>query len=194
MFIDIAWASTEESTTESTESGHATTEASSDAGLLGSLGINGQLFLFQVINFAIVMVVLWYLILKPITKKMAERQKLIDDSIDNSKKVEDNLRRSEKAFQEKVDEAKVESNRIIEKASTEAEKLSADLKEKAKKEIETLVETARRNIKNEKAAMSAELKAETAGLVVAALEKILSGKLDDKKDKQFIEEILSTLK
>ena len=186
MFIDIAWASeTEETTTEAT---------GASTGLLGSLGINGQLFLFQLINFAIVMAVLWFLILKPLTKKMAERQKMIDDSIENSKRVEENLRRSEKAYQDKVDEAKVESNKIIEKAGGEAEKLSADLKDKAKKEIETLVETARRNIKNEKAAMSAELKAETANLVVAALEKILSEKIDDKKDKKIIDEMLENIK
>ena len=66
-------------------------ERLSDKGTLSSLGINGTLFIFQLINFAIVALILWYLILKPITKKMSERQKMIDDGIDNAKKIEDNI-------------------------------------------------------------------------------------------------------
>ncbi len=43
MFTDIALASGEETI--------ETTEAGVDTGILGSLGINGQLFLFQFINY-----------------------------------------------------------------------------------------------------------------------------------------------
>ncbi|MCX6778657.1 MAG: ATP synthase F0 subunit B, partial [Candidatus Magasanikbacteria bacterium] len=76
-FIEIAHAS--EAPTELTE----TTEQS--GGVLGSLGINGQLFVFQLINFILVAAILWFLILKPLTKKMAERKKIIDESLDNVK-------------------------------------------------------------------------------------------------------------
>ena len=166
------------------------TETATNTGVLSSLGINGQLFVFQAINFAIVMVVLWFLILKPITKKMAERQKLIDDSIENAKRVDENLRRSERDYQTRIDTAKVEANKILEKTNVEAGKLSEELKAKAKTEIEGLVETAKRNIKIEKDNMVKGLKEETAGLIVAALEKILSEKIDEKKDKKIIEEML----
>jgi len=170
------------------------TEVTADTGVLASLGINGQLFVFQAINFAIVMVVVWYLILKPITKKMVERQKMIDDSIENSKKVEETLRRGERDYQARIDTAKVEANKILEKTNVEAGKMSEELKVKAKKEIEGLVETARRNIKTEKESMVKDLKEETAGLIVSALEKILSEKIDEKKDKKIIEEMLDSVK
>jgi ATP synthase F0 subunit b len=161
--------------------------------LLGSLGINGQLFIFQFINFAIVAVIIWFLILKPLVKKMSERQKMIEDSIDNAKVIETNLQMSEKKYQEKIDEAKVEANKIIENSRLEAIKLSEDMKIKAKDDIEVLVEKAKQKIKLEKEEMSEELKKETIALVALAVEKILEEKMDSESDKKLIEKSLKNI-
>jgi F-type H+-transporting ATPase subunit b len=204
-FIDIVKASPVTETNEisavpitASETGdateHLTAETSVEsAGVLSSLGINGQMFVFQLINFALIAAVLWYLILKPVTKKMIERQKMIDDSLDNAKKVQENLAKSEKEYQIRIDEAKVEANRIIEKTQTEAEKLSADIKVKAKREIDGLVLQAREKIKEEKIEVISGIKKETVNLIVAAVEKILKEKLDSKKDKQLIEDSIKDL-
>lgn len=171
-----------------------TAEPGQDGGVAASLGINGTLFIFQLINFAIVAAIIWFLILKPLTKKMTERQKLIDDSIENSKKIQDKLSASERKYQEKIDEAKVEANKIIEKAASEAEQVAGGLKQKAKQEIEMLVDQAKRNIRIEKDEMISGLKQETAGLIVSSLEKILGERIDAKKDKGMIEEMITKLK
>lgn len=165
-----------------------------EGGIAASLGLNAQLFAFQLINFAIVALVVWYLILKPLTKKLEERKKIIDESLDNAKKVETNLFMAEQKFQEKVDEAKVAANKIIEKSHDEAEQLSVDMKDKAKTEIEKLVGEAKVKIKEEKEEVMRGVKAETASLVVAAVEKILEEKLDEKKDRELIDKSLKELK
>ena len=165
-----------------------------DIGVLGSLGINGTLFAAQLINFIIVALIIWFLILKPLTKKMAERQKMIDDSIENSKKVQHNLEKSEQHFQKRVDEAKVEANKVVERATQEAEKMAGSMKVKAKQEIELLVDQARRNISIERDKTKAEIKAEAGEMIVAALEKILSEKITDKKDKELIAEMVKKMK
>jgi len=183
-FIDIAYAS---------EHAVEAVETAQDTGLLASLGINGSLFVFQLINFAVVGAILWFLILKPLTKKMAERQNIIDESLTNAKKVQDTLARGEKDYQSKIDMAKVEANRILEKANSETEIVANEMKAKAKKEIEGLVDQARRNIKIEKEEMVTKLKEETAEMVVMAVEKILSEKMDEKKDKKLIEEAIKNI-
>ena len=175
-----------------TEVGHG--GGQTEEGLLASLGLNGQLFAFQLLNFAIVALILWFLILKPLTKTLSERQKRIEESLDNAEKVEKNLKESEKKYQEKVDEAKVEANRIVEKASLAAEKTGVTLKEKAKQEIEQLVKQAKKNIEIEKQEMIEGLKKETVDLVVLALEKVLSEKIDEKGDKKLVEEALKKIK
>lgn len=173
--------------------GHAA-EVAVETGVLSSLGINSSVFVFQLINFTLVGLILWFLILKPLTKKMTERQKMIDDSIDNAKKIETNLGMSERKYQEKIDQAKVDANKMIEKAQQESVLVAEAAKEKTRKEIEELVEQARRNIKSERDESVAEIKLQTANLVVAATEKILGSKLDGGADKKIIEEAVNKMK
>lgn len=172
---------------------HAATEAAPQTGLLGSLGINSTLFVFQLINFIVVALILWFLILKPLTKKMAERQQIIDESLDNAKKVGENLEKSEQEYQKKLKQARLEAEKVIEKAAVEADKTGDELRAKAKKDIEALVAQAKNNIKIEKEAMMVGLKTETANLIVMAVEKILDEKVTTEKDKKFVKDILEKL-
>jgi F-type H+-transporting ATPase subunit b len=185
MFIDPVYAE---------EEAHEATTTAESGSPLSALGINSTLFFFQLINFAIVATIIWFLILKPLTKKMTERQKMIDESINNAKAIQDNLQKSEQKYQERIDIAKVEANKIIDKAAGEAEKVSADLKVKAKNEIESLVEQAKQNIRVERDTMVGELREQTVTVVVAALEKILSEKIDSQKDKEIIQEMVKKIK
>lgn len=182
MSNNIIHAATTNATTEHTEA--------AEDGLLSSVGINGQLFVFQLINFAIVGAIVWFLILKPLTKKMEERKKLIDESLDKAKEVETNLAMSERKYQERVDEAKVEANRIIGKATDEAVGMSEQMKKKAKDEIELLVKQAKKNIEIDREDMRADIRKETAGMILTALKKVLQQDLDPKMDAKYIENIL----
>lgn len=174
------------------EVGHA--ETTTETGVLGSLGINGSLFLFQLLNFAIVGGIVWFLILRPLTKKMEERKNMIDESLDRAKEIETNYKMSEVQFNEKLDQAKKESNVIIAAAQEEATRVQEAMKQKTKDEVETLVAQAKKNIDVEKKEMQASLRKETVEIVVAAMEKVLNQKMDDTKDKKFVEDILKTIK
>ena len=195
-FIQTVYASPEPVEAYNTGDVHAevVSHGNAEESVTASLGLNGQLFLFQLLNFALVAAILWFLILKPLTKKLEERKKIIDDSIDNAKRVETNLQMSEQKFQEKIDEAKVEANKIIEKTQIEGEGLTEKMKDNAKKEIELLIDQAKRNIQIEKENMAQGLKEETVNLVILTVEKILQEKIDGKKDNDLISGILKDLK
>ncbi|OGH90746.1 MAG: ATP synthase F0 subunit B [Candidatus Magasanikbacteria bacterium RIFOXYC2_FULL_39_8] len=171
---------------------HGTTVA--DEGLAASLGLNGQLFAWQLLNFAVVAAIVWFLILKPLTSKLEERKKLIDDSLDKAKEIETNFETSEKKYQEKLDEAKAEANKVIEQAHAEGKQLGDSMKTQAKVEVEKLVEQAKKHIAAEKDTMFEDIKKEAASMIVLALEKVLGEKMDSEKDKKIIEESLRNLK
>ncbi len=175
------------------ESAEVSTVAASE-GVLASLGMNPTMFIFQLINFAVVALIVWFLILKPLTKKMAERQKKIEDSLMKAEEIDVNLRQSEQKFQEKIDEAKSEAAGIMTKACAEAVDLGEKMKNKSKKEIELLVDQAKRNIIIEKEEMIMEIKKQAGELVTLALEKILEEKIDDKKDKELILKSVKNIK
>lgn len=171
-----------------------TTIPAEEAGVLASLGINGKQIGIQFLNFVVVFVIVWFLILKPLTKKMEERRKLIDESLDRAKEIETNHKMSEVKFQEKLEEAKKEANAIIAGAQEEATRVQETMKQKTKDEVEALVLAAKKNIEIEKTEMQASLRKETVEIVVTAMEKVLGEKMDDKKDKKFVEDILKTIK
>ena len=147
MFTEIAYAA--EKVAEHAV-GAGTLEPVVEESVLSSLGLNPTLFIFQLINFAVVAVVIWFLILKPLTKKMSERQSTIEKSLKNAEAVEENLRKSEQKYQEKIDEAKVEAATIIEKSGMEAKELGEKMKNKSKQEIEQLIVQVKKNILIEK--------------------------------------------
>ncbi|MFA4831076.1 MAG: F0F1 ATP synthase subunit B [Patescibacteria group bacterium] len=175
-----------------------TTEATLQEGksesIAASLGLNLNLFIFQLINFAIVAAIVWWLILKPLVKKMQERQEMVEKSVEDAKRIEANLQTSEAKFQEKIDEGKVEANKIIAKAGEEAEVQGEKLREKARADVEQLIKQAKVKIGEEKEKMTVELRRETGELVIAALEKVLDKTMDKEKDRELVEEVLKKLK
>lgn len=162
-------------------------------GVLGSLGINPTLFLFQLANFIVVALILWFLILKPLTKKMSERQRLIDESLQNADKLKAKLAKSEEDYLARLADAQREAEKILEQAKHEGEQLSAELKEKTKQEIAKLAAEGKKQITSDKEEMLRNFKAEAADLVVLALEKVLQEKVDSQKDEKFIKGIIEKL-
>jgi F-type H+-transporting ATPase subunit b len=183
----------EQYTTETTAHGETVSHMSApaDESVAASLGINVQLFAFQLINFAIVLGIVWFLILKPLTKKMEERKVLIDESLDKAKEIETNHIMSQQKYQEKIDEAKIEANKIIEQASVSAEKVAETLKIKAKQEIEMLIEQAKKGIERERVEMRDEIRKETADMIVAALQKVMGEKVSKELDETYIRSLVA---
>lgn len=159
--------------------------------VFASLGLNGQLFLFQLLNFAIVAAIVWFLILRPLTKKMEERRIKINESLDKAKEAETALAMGEINVQRRIDEAKAQANKIVAAAGTDAEKAAEEMKGKAKREIQLLIDQAKRNIQIERDEALFAVKKEAAGLILAAAEKLTGEILDEKKDRKRAEELLS---
>jgi len=202
MFIQIARAA-EAANFTATEIAEHTSSTITEAATHGAevsdsvfvtLGLNPTLFVFQLINFAVVALIIWFLVLKPLTKKISERQEVIEKSLINAEEVESNLRKSEIKYQEKIDQAKSDAAGIIEKAGKEAKDQAEEIKNKSKEEIELLIKQAKKNILIEKDEMIAGIKSQAGELVVAALEKILEDKIDNKKDKEMILRSIKNIK
>ena len=168
----------------------AENNGSPNQGVAASLGLNTQLFAFQLINFALVAAIVWWLILKPLARKLEERKKLVDESVDNARAIETNLQMSEKKYQEKIDEAKVRANLVMVKAHEEADTVARQLKEKAHNDIKLLVEQAKKNLEIDKQEMKEEIKKDAARLVILAAEKLLNKELDEKENEKFINNLL----
>ena len=183
-FIHIAQAATEAAQEASAES----------AGGIGSLGINLKLFIAQLINFGIILVVLWKWVFTPVAKKLTERtervEKAMKDASDTEKAKADYFQWKET----EMTKVRSQATAIITAAQSEAGKAKQQIMDETKKEQERAVAQARVKIEEEKNNAVREVKSQMADLVTLASEKILKEKLSSSKDQQLIKDTLGSIK
>lgn len=167
--------------------------ASADAGVLASLGLNGSMFVWQLINFALVGLIVWKMILKPLTQKMDERKKIIDESLDRAETIASQVVKSKEEYDAAISKAKADANEVLAAAKTEAESYKNKMKETTKAEIESLVLAGKKQLAAERETMMKEVRAEIAGLVTGATERILRTKMDDKSDQKLISDTVKSM-
>jgi len=162
--------------------------------LIKTFHIDWKLLIAQIVNFGIVLFVLWRFALKPLMKVMDKRSQDIVKSLDEAKQIEENLARSEKDRETKIMTAKKDAAKIIEEAREQAGKQGQKIIEEAKGEVQTIVSAAKEQMVQEKKNMILEVKAEVSSLVIATTKKVLSEVVDENIDKQIIEKTLNNLK
>src|SRR3989338_4853475 len=159
--------------------------------LIKTFHIDWQLLIAQLVNFGIVLYVLYRFALKPLMKAMDKRSKAIAKSLEDAKRIETNLMMSNEERERNVLEAKKEASRIIESARTEGKKQAEETVDKAKDEVKAVIEDAKSQIQNEKEAMLEEVKQEVGDLVVKATEKVLGEVVDGKVDAELINKTMT---
>ncbi|MDA3840017.1 MAG: F0F1 ATP synthase subunit B [Patescibacteria group bacterium] len=158
--------------------------------LIETFHIDLRLLVAQMINFAIVISVLYFFALKPLMKVMDERSKKIEKSIEEAKSIEEKLQKTNADYKEAMSNAKKEANLIMEKTNAQAEERKEEMLKKAKLEIGAVINEEKAKMQTEKAEVLKELKKEVAEMVVSSLEKVLDKNLDDKTDKELIKKIV----
>ena len=158
--------------------------------LLQKLGIDWRLLIAQIINFLILLLILYKFLYKPILHLLENRKEKIEKSLRDALKLEEELTKTKEFKEQELGKAKREAQQIIEQTQKNAETLGQELKEKTKKEVEKLVIEAKSRVAEEKEKMLTEVKKEATFLVVAAAEKVVGKIIDEKTQRKLIEETL----
>lgn len=156
--------------------------------------VDWKLLVAQLVNFGIVLFIVWRFALKPLMKMMTARSQEIAKSLDDAKRIEKELAETERLKEERLITAKKEAQSIIEQASAEAEKIRTAKVDQTKREMEDIVAKTKQQIVGEKEQMMVEVRQEIGGLVIAATEKVISRKLDAETDRALIEETIKSVK
>lgn len=159
--------------------------------LIETFHIDWKLLIAQVVNFAIVFAVLYWLAFKPLSKVMAERTFKIEKGLDDAKKVEKKLAETQEDFSKAMAEAKQQASALLEKAVQNGDARKQEMIARAKEEIGQIINQEKQKMQAEKAATLKEIKREVTELVIAVAEKVMGEKLDAKKDKETIKRLLN---
>jgi F-type H+-transporting ATPase subunit b len=170
--------------------GEEGTEAEEDAGIVGMFGLNWKLFLAQLVNFGIILFVLWKWVFGPVTKGLADRTEKIESSLQDAEKIAQDRETFDTWKQGEISTVRTEASAIITAAKQDAEALKQSTLEQTKADQAKLITGAQTKLEQEKQAMLESVKGELAELVVNATSAVLKQKLDPKKDAALIDEAL----
>ncbi|OGF21090.1 ATP synthase F0 subunit B [Candidatus Falkowbacteria bacterium RIFOXYB2_FULL_38_15] len=162
--------------------------------LLQKLGIDWRLLIAQLVNFSILVIILYKLLYKPVLKVLNDRKEKIEQGLKDAKSLGEELERTKELQKREINKAKVEAREIIENAQDLAEKSGQDIKIKAKNEVEKLITAARTQIIDEKEKMLAEARKEISSLVLDISEKVFGKLVDAKINQKLIDESVKDIK
>jgi F-type H+-transporting ATPase subunit b len=162
--------------------------------LVKTFHIDAKLILAQLVNFFIVLGVLYKFAYKPTLTLLNDRTAKIEKSLDDAKKIEEKLAAQETEYKKIVTEARVEAQKILDKAGVISEEKREVMIAKAKEEIGVIINKEKEKMLSEKAETMKELKKEVADLVSLSLEKLIEAKVDGKADQELIKKLVKEAK
>lgn len=157
---------------------------------IAALGISWSAFLFQLINFLVLLVVLRIFAYPSIVRVLEARKRKIDEQLKNAAELERTLALAETKAEKIIDASHKKAQGIIEDASARARGVVEEAVQKAHLEAENIVRLTETRLDQQIKEARQILKKETAALVVAATEKVLQEKITSKKDHSFIDRAL----
>jgi F-type H+-transporting ATPase subunit b len=157
---------------------------------LGKLGISLPGLVGQIINFAILLGILYVVAYKPITRMLDERANRVRESMERADFVKQQAERTEQEFQVKMEEARRQGQAVLGGASQIGERLKEEARQEARREAEAIVARARTAIQMERDEAIAALRREVADLVILAAEKVISTSIDKTTHQRLIDEVL----
>jgi len=157
--------------------------------ILGKLGINGKIFLAQIVNFFLLMYVLRRFLYQPLLDIMKKREERIKEGLKNAVKAEKRIAEAEENAKKQLEESSREADRIMEKAHIEGEEHKEDIVREAKEEIMRWKEEAKNYLRKEKERIVTEVRKETGEIVIEVAKKVIKEKITAEDKKNLIKEI-----
>lgn len=159
----------------------------------GLTDVNFALSFWTFVTFALLILVLGKFAWGPILQMIETREKTIAEAIESAKRERAAAEQAAAEMKASLDRAREESAQLIRKNQQEVAAAKAELMAAAKKESEDLLQAARRTIDEEKRQAIAELRSQTVDLAIEAASRLLQMNMDEKKQKQLVEEYLEQL-
>jgi F-type H+-transporting ATPase subunit b len=157
---------------------------------LEGLGINLQMLIAQIINFLILLGLLYLAAYKPILKMFDERSNKIKESMEQTEIIKIQAANAEEEAKKRIEAASKEGQEVLAKAVKTGEEIKKKAEQDARPEAEALITKARLEIEREREEVIDDLRKEMTDLTILAAEKVIEHSLDKEAHKELIEKVL----
>ena len=148
-----------------------------------ALGISFSSLLAQIINFGLLLIILDWLLYKPVVKILEDRRQKIAKGLEDAQKASNTLNKAQEKAKQITDDAYKQSQMIINNAKEEAKKEANEIILINNKKSENILNNAQNEALNLKKQALNDAKMEIANLLVLSMDKIVNQELTDKQKK-----------
>jgi F-type H+-transporting ATPase subunit b len=161
---------------------------------MAQLGINLGLFLLQVLNFAIVLILLYKWAYKPILNMLARRRENIAQGLEDARIAAEARANAEAEAREIIVKAQSEAAERVREAAQRAEAVALEIKAEAESDAVKIREEALTDAALERERLLGDLRSQVAALAMAAAHKLIGETLDEKRQRSLIDQFFSGVK
>jgi len=152
------------------------------------------MLLAQVVNFIILLGILYLIAYKPLMRMLNERSQKIKEGMEQAEQIKEQAERADEEVKKRLGVASSEGQEVVAQAVKAGEGLKQKAQQEAKREAEALLDRARTEIGRERDEAIGELRKEFADLTIMAAEKVIDRSLDKKAHRQVIDKVLKESK
>ncbi len=150
-------------------------------------GVNIGDIIVTVLTFIILLVLLKKFAWGPLKKVMDDRERSINQDIDDAERAKMNAQRLEEENRQKLKETQDEVHKILEDAKVQAQRQQEEIIHEANQRANGMIETAQSEIKSEKERALAEINNQVSELSVLIASKVLRKEISEQDQKALIE-------
>jgi F-type H+-transporting ATPase subunit b len=155
------------------------------------LGINLGFFIFQVLNFLVLMVLLYAFAYRPILKMLDDRKKKIAQGLEDARVAAEARANAEREAREIIAKAQAEANQKVREATDRAEVAAKEVQAEAEAEAAKAREAALADTALERDRILSDVRGQIAALAMAAAQRLIGEALDERRQRALIEEFFS---
>jgi len=159
----------------------------------GIFSVDVGLSVWTWVLFLITLGVLVWKVFPAIAGGLEERQRKIQDAIDEAAEDREEARRLLERHRRELAEARKEAQDILAEGREAGERLREEILAEAREEQGKLLERTRKEMDRERERLVSEVRREAVDVAIAAAERLLRERLDGEDDRRLVEDYLSSL-
>jgi F-type H+-transporting ATPase subunit b len=161
---------------------------------LEKLGLNLGFLIVQILNFAIIFIVLRAWVYKPLINMLEKRKAAIARGLEDARIAEEARANAEVEANRIITEAQMKANDVIREATERADAAGREVRAAADAETAKARDASLAEIAGERNRMLSELRGQVVTLAIAATQKLIGESLDEKRQHNLLQEFFSGVK
>lgn len=158
-----------------------------------ALGIDLKLLIAQIVNFLIVMFLLWKFAYNPILDMLNERKDKITKGLADAEASAKSLAKAETEAEKIQEKAYADANDILKNAKAAATAEGTEIVKKASEQADRIMKTAKEEAMSAKDKVMKDAKKEISDVVVIALDRIVGQELTEEQKSKLTTRAISEL-